>query len=110
MLRAGKLTHGILTGINSKNMESTFFLLKINQERGRLELCQVDKILGSIEWKEERKTSQEILEGVQILLQKSGLQAADVPDLRLELDLSPHATARRIAETIQNTYNTFVTK
>lgn len=91
-------------------MESKFFLLKINQERGRLELCQKDKVLGSIEWKEERKTSQEILEGVQRLLQKSGLEAADVPDFRLELDLSPHATARRIAETIQKTYNTFVTK
>jgi hypothetical protein len=43
-------------------------------------------------------------------LSQEELTYKDVPRLDLELDLPPHATARRIAETLQNVYNTFVVR
>jgi 8-oxo-dGTP pyrophosphatase MutT (NUDIX family) len=85
-----------------------YWKLILSQQEGKLELHDEDSVLAVKGWVEDRHTSEEILTGMKELLQETGLRYADVPELRLELDLPPHATARRIAETIQNVYTTFV--
>jgi hypothetical protein len=80
----------------------------LNRETGRVELWRGGVSVKSLEWAEARNTSQEILTAMQRILAEEGIQFRDVPGLELELDLPPSATARRIAETFQNTYTTFV--
>ena len=91
-------------------MEERYFILAINKENGHLRLYQGESVIEDVSWAEARQTSEEIFEAAQKILQKTGLSYQDVPELRLDLDLPPHSTARRIAETIQNVYNGFVTK
>lgn len=80
----------------------------LNRDIGRVELWQGEVLVKSLEWAEARNTSQEILTAMQRILAEEGIQFSDVLGLKLELDLPPSATARRIAETFQNTYTTFV--
>jgi hypothetical protein len=89
-------------------MEKYHFVLVVNQEVGRVDLCQGKKAVDSVEWVEARKTSEDIFSAMGKLLRGLGLTYQEVPELRLELDLPPHSTARRIAETVQSVYNTFV--
>lgn len=85
-----------------------YWKIFLNRDIGRVELWQGETLVKSLEWTEARNTSQEILTAMQQILAKEGIQFSDVPRLKLELDLPPSATARRIAETFQNTYTTFV--
>lgn len=80
----------------------------LNQATGAVELCQNELVLSRREWQEARNTSQEILSALQEMKSEQGIEWSDVPELRLELDLPPHATARRIAETFEKMYSTFV--
>ncbi len=80
----------------------------LNRDIGRVELWQGEALVKSLEWTEARNTSQEILRAMQQILAEEGMRFGDIPGLELELDLPPSATARRIAETFQNTYTTFV--
>jgi hypothetical protein len=84
--------------------------LTVNKKEGRLELWQEEQVVASKVWLEERDTSRQVLTALEELRQKAGVTWAEVPILELELDLPEHATARRIAQTIQNTYTTFVAR
>lgn len=87
-----------------------YWKLILNQKEGRMELWKDDdnECLGVRTWQEERNTSQEILNALQEIKEEKELTWNQVSEFRLELDLPPHATARRIAETFEKTYNTFV--
>jgi hypothetical protein len=87
-----------------------YWKLILNQESGRVELWNDQGCLATENWQEQRKTSKEIVTAMKELLSQEELTYKDVPRLDLELDLPPHATARRIAETLQNVYNTFVVR
>lgn len=85
-----------------------FWKLILNQANGKVELWQDDACVAAREWAEERNTSQEILRALEEIRKEKSLEWNQISEFRLELDLPPHATARRIAETFERTYNTFV--
>lgn len=85
-----------------------YWKIILNQTTGAVELCKDDTILVRREWAEARNTSQEILNALTSIKEEQGIEWAQVSEFKLELDLPPHSTARRIAETFQNTYTTFV--
>lgn len=80
----------------------------MNHERGSVELWNDTERLASKSWEEKRNTSQDILQALETIRMEKNIAWSDVPKLSLELELSPHATARRIAETFEKTYTTFV--
>ncbi len=82
--------------------------LILNQQAGRLELWNDTECLAVRSWQENRNTSQEILGALQEIRAEKNLAWNQVPEFHLDLDLSPHATSRRIAETFERTYNMFV--
>ena len=82
--------------------------LFLNYNEGRIELLKDDEVISYREWKEERNTGQEILNALTSMKEEKALQWSEVPEFQLELELPPHATARRIAETFQKTYTVFV--
>jgi hypothetical protein len=85
-----------------------YWKIIINQTEGGVELWNETECIASKDWQENRNTSQEILGALEAIKAEQGIQWSDVPELQLALDLPPHSTARRIAETFENTYNTFV--
>lgn len=84
-----------------------YWKLILNQETGALELWQENTLLARREWHENRNTSQEVLRSLEGIRAEQDLVWSQIPEFRLELTLSPHATSRRIAETFQKTYTTF---
>ncbi len=85
-----------------------YWKLALNQQAGRLELWNATECLAVRNWQETRNTSQDILSALQDIRAEKNLAWDQVPEFRLDLDLSPHATSRRIAETFERTYNMFV--
>lgn len=81
-----------------------FWKLILNQQIGRVELCNDERCIASREWTEARNTSQEILKALKEIREEEKLDWGQIPELKLELDLPPHATARRIAETMAKVY------
>jgi hypothetical protein len=84
-----------------------YWKLILNQDNGTLELWD-DDLVTQRSWEEKRNTSQEILSALKEIQSEQDLSWSDVPEFRLALELSPHATARRIAETFEKTYTLFV--
>lgn len=85
-----------------------YWKLILNQQSGSVELWNNAQCLATRSWQEERNTSQEVLKALESIRAEQSLAWSQVPELRLELDLPPYSTARRIAETFEKTYNTFV--
>jgi hypothetical protein len=81
--------------------------LTLTKEEGRVELWQGEVIRAWRNWTENRDTGREILRALESILEEQDMVFGVVPEFQTELDLPPHATARRIAETIQNTYTAF---
>ena len=102
---AVKPTPGTLIGVKFKNM---YWKIILNQTTGTVELWDAAECVATKSWPENRKTSQEVLGALESIRTEQSLTWSQVGELRLELDLPPHSTARRIAETFENTYNTFV--
>lgn len=82
-----------------------YWKLILSQTSGALELWDKDLVTQKI-WPENRNTSQDILLAMESIRKEQGLAWSEVPKFELDLDLSPHATARRIAETFQKIYTT----
>ncbi len=99
-----KPTRGTSNGIKY----SMYWKIVLNQTEGKVELWNETECLATKSWQENRNTSQEVLKVLASIRAEQGLTWGQIPELRLELDLPPHSTARRIAETFENTYNTFV--
>ena len=85
-----------------------YWKLILNQTSGKLELWNGSECLSVKSWEEKRNTSQDILAALEDIKAEQGIQWSEVTEFRSELDLPPHATARRIAETFQNMYTVFV--
>ena len=85
-----------------------YWKLTLDQVRGKLELWNKDTCISARSWEEKRNTSQEILSALEGIKGEQGIEWGEVSKLELVLDLPPHATARRIAETFQNMYTVFV--
>lgn len=85
-----------------------YWKLFLNQNEGRVELWNEDTCLSAKAWAENRNTSQEVLKALESIRVEQNLAWNQVSELRLELDLPPHSTARRIAETFEKTYTGFV--
>lgn len=85
-----------------------YWKLILTQQQGNIELWNDTECVATRSWTEARNTGQEILSALESIKEEQHLSWSQVPELRLELDLPPHATARRIAETFEKIYTTFV--
>lgn len=84
-----------------------YWKLILDQNSGTLELWDRE-LVAKQSWEEKRNTGQDVLVALNQIKEDQSIEWNDVPEFQLDLDLPPHATARRIAETFRNTYNAFV--
>ncbi len=103
LLQDGKLTHGILIGINSKYMTYTL-KLTVNQDASVVHLMKDDEVIGERSWQEERDMGKQLLSALDGILTENGVDKTLIKEFMIDGNAKENFTSRRIAETVQKVY------
>ncbi|NTU66366.1 MAG: hypothetical protein HGB08_00415 [Candidatus Moranbacteria bacterium] len=79
--------------------------IEIKNKVAKIILKDGGKVLDELVFPDEYRISKELLPGIESLLRKNSLEAADIEKVDVETDLGETFTSRRIAEATANAFN-----